>query len=478
MAEVLVVLLRLMPDELVQVPRESFVRQREVHGVDVADRILVDADDVLLDVVHRGGDVVRHGELIGPGREVGGGVLRVRTLREALHVALEIGEDVVQIRHALDGGGFFKVRVRHEDGPDIIVAFLGRLGEELEDLLDGHVRAAVVPYKGSVVVGAIGIIADAWIIDFFIPDDSLKGSSKAQYLSSWNRFIKTAEFYHYPLKEVTSKVIQRHYNELYEQGVSSNAIRYANLLMKKFFKYIDTECLGRNITASLSVPKGNVQKKSQEIIVWEDDEISRILGCLDQADSRFRFRLLIVLAYYTGCRIGEILGLTYEDFQDGLLRVNKQHARELDFDEDGNIKAKYDINEPKTANSIRKIPLHKTVLSELSIHKQWHLKEQLKNGYRTDYLFTTSSGKLYEPSNVRTALNRYYKKIGVEEKNIHAYRHTFGTNLCRQGVPIQTASKLLGHDDISTTAKYYVNVSADEKARAIETLELILAVPC
>ena len=85
---------------------------------------------------------------------------------------------------------------------------------------------------------------------------------------------------------------------------------------------------------------------------------------------------------------------------------------------------------------------------------------------------------MFVPSNVRTALNRYYKKIGVDEKNIHAYRHTFGTNLCRQGVPIQTASKLLGHDDISTTAKYYVNVSADEKARAIETLALNLAVPC
>lgn len=323
-----------------------------------------------------------------------------------------------------------------------------------------------------------GITADAWINDFFIQDDSLKGSSKAQYLSSWNRLIKTAEFYNYPLKEVTSKVIQRHYNELYEQGISSNAIRYANLLMKKFFKYIDTECLGRNITASLSVPKGNVQKKSQEIIVWEDDEISRILGCLDQADSRFRFRLLIVLAYYTGCRIGEILGLTYDDFQDGMLSVNKQHARDLDFDEDGNVKARYDINVPKTANSIRKIPLHETVLSELSIHKRWHLKEQLQKGYRTEYVFTTDSGKLYDPSNVRTALNRYYKRIGVEEKNIHAYRHTFGTNLCRQGVPIQTASKLLGHDDISTTAKYYVNVSADEKARAIETLELNLAVPC
>ena len=158
--------------------------------------------------------------------------------------------------------------------------------------------------------------------------------------------------------------------------------------------------------------------------------------------------------------------------------MNKQHARDLAFDEDGNVKAKYDINVPKTANSIRKIPLHKAVLTELRRHKTWHMKEQLKNGYRTNYLFTTDSGNLYDPSNVRTALNRYYKKIGVEEKNIHAYRHTFGTNLCRQGVPIQTASKLLGHDDISTTAKYYVNVSADEKAQAIEKLAVNLAIPC
>lgn len=366
----------------------------------------------------------------------------------------------------------------NENGYEVPVRreFVGRTKKEAVQKYEAYLENRANDITNANVY--FGITADAWIKEFFIPDDSLKGSTKAQYLSSWNRFIKTTEFYSYPLKEVTSKVIQRHYNELYEQGVSSNAIRYANLLMKKFFKYIDTEGLGRNITASLSVPKGNVQKKSQEIIVWEDEEISRILGCLDQADPRFRFRLLIVIAYYTGCRIGEILGLTYNDFRDGLLSVNKQHARDLDFDEDGNIKAKYDISEPKTANSIRKIPLHKTVLSELNIHKRWHLKEQLKKGYRTDYLFTTDSGKLYDPSNVRTALNRYYQRIGVEEKNIHAYRHTFGTNLCRQGVPIQTASKLLGHDDISTTAKYYVNVSDEEKARAIEKLAVNLAIPC
>lgn len=45
-----------------------------------------------------------------------------------------------------------------------------------------------------------------------------------------------------------------------------------------------------------------------------------------------------------------------------------------------------------------------------------------------------------------------------------------GTNLCRKGITLQTAYKLMGHSDISITAKYYVNVLADEKQRAVDLL--------
>ena len=70
--------------------------------------------------------------------------------------------------------------------------------------------------------------------------------------------------------------------------------------------------------------------------------------------------------------------------------------------------------------------------------------------------------------------DRYYDRIGIEHKGFHTYRHTFGTNLCRNGIPIQTASALLGHEDISVTAKYYVNVGLDQKQEAVDSLVGIL----
>ena len=113
-------------------------------------------------------------------------------------------------------------------------------------------------------------------------------------------------------------------------------------------------------------------------------------------------------------------------------------------------------------------------MDELQKHKLWQKKEMMKNGYRTEYIFTTDSGGFYDKRNINTACNRYYKKIGIEPKGFHTYRHTFGTMLCNRGIPIQTASVLLGHSDINITAKYYINVSLDEKTKAVNALADIM----
>ena len=113
----------------------------------------------------------------------------------------------------------------------------------------------------------------------------------------------------------------------------------------------------------------------------------------------------------------------------------------------------------------------------MSIHIRllWgFLEEQLKNGYRTNNIFTTDVGEYYDSKNLDVALTRYYKRVGVEPKPMHTYRHTYGTNLCKYGVPIETASALMGHSDISTTAKYYINVSEEAKQKAVMTLRRVL----
>lgn len=311
-----------------------------------------------------------------------------------------------------------------------------------------------------------GVLADSWISEFFINDGTLKDSTKARYISAWNRTIKPLELYHLPLQEVTAKTLQTAYNGLVASGTKISELKQVNKLMVRFYRYLEIEGLGRNFTSSLTLPKEKVNGADEQISVWSDDEIKKILGNLDKADNRFRLRFLIVLAYYTGCRKSELLALKYDDITSDGVRITKTLAEVSDGFENGKIKTRLSVTDPKTRKSVRTIPVDPIVYEELKRHKEWHKREQIRKGYRTDFLFTTDSGEHYNNKNLDVALGRYYKKIGVEFKTMHTYRHTFATNLCRAGYPIETARELLGHESIETTARFYVNVSEDSKRAA------------
>ena len=108
---------------------------------------------------------------------------------------------------------------------------------------------------------------------------------------------------------------------------------------------------------------------------------------------------------------------------------------------------------------------------EEKVYNKAMIKNEPEKFHDTEYVFTTSTGNFYYRKSVAQSLKRYYERIGVENRGVHTYRHTFGTNLCKNGVPIQVASSLLGHSDINVTAKYYVSVGMDEKRKAVELLK-------
>lgn len=315
-----------------------------------------------------------------------------------------------------------------------------------------------------------GVLADSWISEFFAHDRSLKDSSKSRYLAAWNRTIKKLDLYHSPLDEITAKTLQTAYNDLVASGTKISELEQANKLLVRFYKYLEIEGLGRNFTSSLTLPKDKINAADEEIVVWSDAEIKTILGSLDKADNRFRLRFLIVLAYYTGCRKSELLALKYSDITPDGVRITKTLAEVSDGLSNGKMKTRLSVTDPKTSSSVRTIPVDSIVYEELKRHKEWHKKEQIRKGYRSDFIFTTDSGEFYNNKNLDVALGRYYKKIGVEPKTMHTYRHTYGTNLCRAGYPIETARELLGHESIETTAKYYVRVNVESKREAAMAL--------
>ena len=92
-------------------------------------------------------------------------------------------------------------------------------------------------------------------------------------------------------------------------------------------------------------------------------------------------------------------------------------------------------------------------------------------GYKSDYLFTTTVGTAYDDATIRKRFSKLFYENGVPEHPFHTFRHTFCTNLCRAEVPIQVASKLMGHKSVEVTAKFYTLVDKDEQKAAINLLK-------
>lgn len=319
-----------------------------------------------------------------------------------------------------------------------------------------------------------GILAEEYINTFFIHDHGTSYGTKENYLRAWRKHIEPSDLYTMPMEEVNAQTIQKIYNSL---SCAPTTVESVHKLMRRFYKYAESEGYGKDCTATLVIPQVEKPPVENEIVVWTDEEIRTILKSFDKADNRFRLRFLLVLAYHTGCRVSELLGLKYSDFDTEsmtlAIRRQVQYTKDLSK-KDETEKKTAKLVDLKSTSSYRTLPLNQTVLDELERHKTWHEAEQHRRSYQTEFVFTTNSGRFYNDKNIRTAVFRYYERIGVPEKAIHTYRHTFGTNLCRKGVSIQTASQLLGHSDINMTAKYYVGIDFDEKQQAVQRLSEII----
>lgn len=306
----------------------------------------------------------------------------------------------------------------------------------------------------------LGQIIDQWIETVF-KSSKLAEGTKANYIRSYKNKFRCCTLAGRPANDITALDLQTFYNE---SGMTYGALKPLHNLLRRFFKYADLNGICKDITGSVTVPRKaeNADKiKFKSVEVWKDEDLKKIIAALEGTT----LRLLIVLAVNTGARFSELLALTYDDIKDNSLYISKQ-VSEVKTEGTKGIH----IAATKSIDSNRVIPLSDIVMSEIRKHTAIHKAEMMKKGYRTNNIFTTSTGNYYYRRNLARSLKRLYKRIGVPYHKFHAYRHTFGTNLSRAGVPIEETSKLMGHSDISITARYYIDVNAERKREAVEKI--------
>lgn len=292
--------------------------------------------------------------------------------------------------------------------------------------------------------------AEEYISSVLAVSAKYASGTKDRYASSYRVHVEGSWLDKMSVKDIKSADIQSFYNDL---DVTMSTLKQVNRFLAALYKWMVKCDYATDVISAVELPQKPENKKSEEIIIWDDRTWVR----LTSQNFAFRHDFLIKLMCYSGMRIGECLGLKYGDIRDGTIHVVRQYTN-------GELK------DPKY-NSKREIPMHPKLVDALSKHKAWHEEEMRKKGYKTDYIFTTNSGRLIDVTNLYRAFGRFYKKVGIEVQTFHVYRHTFCTKLCEAGVPLEVAAKLLGHKNLEVTAAHYALIRHDTKKDAIALLK-------
>lgn len=165
----------------------------------------------------------------------------------------------------------------------------------------------------------------------------------------------------------------------------------------------------------------------------------------------------ILLCLYSGLRIGELIALQWSDidFVKGILTVSKS----CHDGKDGLI-----IDEPKTANSRRLIPLPKQLLPILKGIKK-----------KSDSSFVVSSnGSFVSVRSYQRSFELLLKRLNIPHKGFHSLRHTFATRAIECGMDVKTLSEILGHKNPTVTLNRYTHSLMEHKQDMMNKLGKLL----
>ncbi|MDD6491004.1 MAG: tyrosine-type recombinase/integrase [Firmicutes bacterium] len=169
----------------------------------------------------------------------------------------------------------------------------------------------------------------------------------------------------------------------------------------------------------------------------------------------------ILIAFYTGMRIGEICALTWEDInlEEELIYIRKNIQR-VKVNDGQTSNTQVLLQTPKTSNSVRIIPIPPVLLPLL---KSYQKPDEL-------YVIKGKKRPWAEPRTLQYRFSGILKKCGIENFNFHMLRHAFATRCVAEGFDVKSLSEILGHSNIQITLNLYVHSNMERKRQLMRKL--------
>lgn len=272
-------------------------------------------------------------------------------------------------------------------------------------------------------------------VDTYKPN--LDGKTLKTYWTMMNNGILN-HIGHMPIKKVTPIICQRILN-LRSNGSSYYIRRVNNMLNFLFDKAVDNGYIVKNPAHGLVLPKGNYNPRRS----LTEEEIALFFQAVKNHDKQLYFLLI----YYCGCRPEEAAQTRWSDiYQDsGYWYLHIRGTKTVNADRVVPIPNEfYDAYLDFHNKSGLICPTLKgTMMDEQSRKRAWHSLVREMN--------MLAGCKIYR--------NQLIPPLKISKDLVtYCLRHTYCTNLAKQGVDIRTAQALMGHADITITANIYTHV--------------------
>lgn len=245
-------------------------------------------------------------------------------------------------------------------------------------------------------------------------------------------------------------------------------LEHHRLLRAMLHKAVYWQLIVANPAERVQPPKARKPKRRS----YDDEQTKILLENLELLSSEdTKYKVAIILTVFTGVRLGELMGLEWQDvdFKNGIISINRSSQYLADMGVFTKV--------PKTESSIREIAIPEFILSLLEEYKLWY--EEQKSIYgelwtNSDRLFVQVDGKPMHPSTISKWFVKYVGQIGLPVINFHGLRHTNASLLVAQNIDIAVISVRLGHAQISTTLDFYVHPLLSHNRKAGYALENLL----
>ena len=346
----------------------------------------------------------------------------------------------------------YSISTRQKDkGWQVIVSYKDRYGKWRQKSKQGFTTKRQAKDYGDVIVKDIKEnllltnneeLANMTFIEFtrlYFDDvkDSLRTNTMLSYQNSIRHLYKLHDI---KMKDITPQMVR---SVARESTLSDSSKFYVFGLLKAIFTHAIKQYnfIAKN-PVSLTLKKTFVRKK---IKIITPAELSLYYSNVNPTSI---YWLAVKILQYTGMRIGELLGLTWQDvdFEQSSISINKQWVRLSQ-------KRNYGFGELKTKNSARIIPIPNQLLELLKIRK------------------ATATADRIIPVKSPSPLQNHIAHF-INKHSPHDFRHTYATTLLANGLDIKTVATLLG-DTVTTVINTYIHYSDEMRDNARSEIQRI-----